>query len=132
MVTTTHHLILAGGSVRHKSPSNPSQPTTNTYHSCLSLEQNLGKELMSRLCRLSSVAHLLSGGNVEQLRSSPAPGARFNGDTVPVAEELRGRNSCDSKSHCFPTPSLLCLDDDDDTLCCWGFGGKSVLVLPRV
>ena len=74
MVTTTHHLILAGGSVRHKSPSNPSQPTTSTYHGCLSLEQNLGKELMSRLCRLSSVAHLLVRGNVEQLRSSPAPG----------------------------------------------------------
>ena len=34
MVTTTHHLILAGGSVRHKSPSNPSQPTTSTYHGC--------------------------------------------------------------------------------------------------
>ena len=30
---------------------------------------------MSRLCRLSSVAHLLVGENVEQLRSSPAPAA---------------------------------------------------------
>ena len=63
-------------------------------------------------------------------------GARCNGDAVPVAEELRGRNSCDSKSHCFPTPSLLfwisSLGDDDDTLCCWGFGGRSVLVLPHV
>ena len=123
MVTTTHHLILAGGSVRHKSPSNPSQPRTSTYHGCHS------SRTWERLCRLSSVAHLLSGENVEQLRSSPKPGARFNGDAVPVAEELRGRNSCDSKSHCFPTPSLLLrissLDYDDDTLCCWGFGGRS-------
>ena len=108
--------------------------TKNKHLSRLSLEQNLGEELMSRLCRLSSVAHLLVGENVEQLRSSPAP--LCNGDAVPVAEELRGRNSCDSKSHCFPTPSLLLwissLDDDDDTLCCWGFGGRSVLVLPHV